>query len=205
MTETNIPDGYMQNAAGHLVPRDQVREHDLLRDDVARRLATKAEALNLALAEFKRESLSEIADLVRIAGERYDVVLGGKKGNVQVSTFDGTYKVVRAVAERIEFTEEIEAAKQLINNCIARWSEGANNNIRILVDRAFRTDTKGQLKTAAVLELMRMEITDEEWKRAMQAIRDAIQSTGTATYVRVYKRVGDSGQYEAVPLDLAAV
>ena len=84
-------------------------------------------------------------------------------------------------------------------------SNKENANIRALVDRAFRTDTKGQLKTAAVLELMRIDIDDAEWKRAMAAIRDSIQTTGTATYVRVYRRVGASDQYEAVPLDLAAV
>lgn len=200
-----VPDGYMKNAAGHLVPRAQVREQDLLRDETARRLAMQAIALHEQLKAFKAQSLADITDLVRIAGERYDVAIGGKKGNVSITSYDGEFKVQRSVADRIEFTEEIEAAKALINSCIARWSEGANDNIRALVDRAFRTDTKGQLKTAAVLELMRIDIDDAEWKRAMAAIRDSIQTTGTATYVRVYRRVGASDQYEAVPLDLAAV
>lgn len=34
-TTPQIPAGYMQNAAGHLVPEHQVREHDKLRDGVA--------------------------------------------------------------------------------------------------------------------------------------------------------------------------
>ena len=81
----------------------------------------------------------------------------------------------------------------------------ASDNIRVLVDRAFSKDKTGQLKTGSVLELMRLEIADDEWKRAMQAITDSIQTTGTAIYVRVYERVGDSDQYQAIPLDLAAV
>jgi hypothetical protein len=195
----------MRNAANHLVPIDQVREQDLLRDQVAREIAVEAVALNQRLREFKARALGDVADLVRIAGEKYEVNLGGKKGNVQISTYDGQYKVVRQVAERIAFTEELEAAKALINGCIDRWSEGANPHIRALVDRAFRTDTKGQIKTTAVLELLRLEIDDAEWQRAMEAIRDSIQSTGTATYVRVYQRIGDSDQYRAIALDLAAV
>lgn len=201
----DAPTGYMRNAAGHLVPIDQVREQDLLRDQVAREIAVEAVALNQRLREFKARALGDVADLVRIAGERYEVTLGGKKGNVQICTYDGRYKVVRQVAERIAFTEELEAAKALINGCIDRWSEGANPHIRALVDRAFRTDTKGQIKTTAVLELLRLEIDDAEWQRAMEAIRDSIQSTGTATYVRVYQRIGDSDQYRAIALDLAAV
>lgn len=204
-TAPAVPEGYMRNATGHLVPIEQVREQDLLRDQTARELAEAALALNTALAEFKKKALGDIADLVQIAGERYDVQLGGKKGNVSVTTYDGAFKVTRQVAERLAFTEELEAGKTLVNACIMRWSEGANPHIRVLVDRAFRTDSKGQIKTAAVLELLRLEIDDEEWTRAMEAIRDSIQSTGTATYVRVYQRVGDSDQYRAIPLDLAAV
>ncbi|MBS0354036.1 MAG: DUF3164 family protein [Proteobacteria bacterium] len=205
MAATTIPDGYLKNASGHLVPRDQVREQDLLRDDVARGLADSAVRLSNELKQFKTRALTEIADLVTISAERYKVSVGGEKGNVTVTTFDGSFKIVRAFSERITFTEEIEAAKALINQCIIRWSEGANANIRALVDRAFRTDSKGQIKMAAVLELLRLEIKDDEWLRAMQAIRDSIQSTGTAVYVRVYERVGESEQYRAVPLDLATV
>lgn len=199
------PDGYMKNALGHLVPRANVREQDLMRDEVARNLASQASALNQALSDFKKKALGDMADLIKIAGERYEVTLGGKKGNVSISSYDGKYKVQRSVADRIQFTEEIEAAKALINQCIARWSEGANDNIRAIVDRAFSKDTKGQIKTSAVLDLMRLEIDDAEWKRAMEAIRDSIQTTGTAIYVRVYERIGDSDQYKAIPLDLAAV
>lgn len=211
MTQQNIPetipavpDGYMANASGHLVHKTMVREHDLMRDEVARRLAERAIAAHKLLAEFKRDALADIADLVKITGERFDVKLGGDKGNVQIATYDGRFKVLRSVADRITFTEEIEAAKALINTCIQRWSEGANDNIRVLVDRAFRTDTKGQMKTSAVLELLRLEIDDSQWKKAMAAIKESIQSTGTATYVRVYQR-NSAGAYDAITLDLAAV
>lgn len=195
----------MKNALGHFVPRANIREQDLLRDEIAKKVASRAIRLHQELTEFKKETLGEVADLVKIAGERYDVVLGGKKGNVSICSYDGKYKIQRSVADRIQFTEEIEAAKALIHRCIARWSEGANDNIRAIVDRAFSKDTKGQLKTAAVLDLMRLDIDDAEWKRAMEAIRDSIQTTGTAIYVRVYERIGDSDQYKAIPLDLAAV
>ncbi len=205
MDTTTIPAGYLRNASGHLVPEEQVRDHDKLRDRVAKDLAAEAEELSARLAAFKARALGDIGDLVSISAERYGVNLGGNKGNVTLASFDGQYKVTRTYAERITFTEELEAAKVLINSCIMRWSEGANANIRVLVDRAFRTNSKGQIKTAAVLELLRLEIKDEDWLRAMQALKDSIQTAGTAVYVRVYQRIGQSDQYRPVPLDLAAV
>lgn len=203
--QTAIPDGYMKNATGHLVPVEQVREHDKLRDAVAADLASDAVKLNAMLAAFKHKALGDIADLIAVAAERYDVKIGGEKGNVQITTYDGQYKVVRSCAEQIAFTEELEAAKELINRCIERWSEGANANINALVDRAFRTNAQGKIKTTAVLDLLRLDIDDNEWTRAMEALKDSIQTTGTSVYVRIYQRIGQTDKYAPVPLDLAAV
>ncbi|MFT6552566.1 MAG: hypothetical protein ACJA1I_002622 [Zhongshania marina] len=205
MNTDTIPEGYVRNAAGHLIPLAQVREHDKLRDDIAFGLAQEAEKLHHQIKAFKCRALNDIADLVSIAAEKYDVKMGGKKGNVSISTYDGSYKVTRTYAEQLAFTEELEAARELINDCIIRWSEGANDNIKVLVDRAFRTNGKGQLKTAAVLDLLRLEIDDEGWKRAMLALKDSIQSVGATAYVRVYKRVGATDQYRPLALDIAAL
>ncbi|MCO1337277.1 DUF3164 family protein, partial [Microbulbifer sp. OS29] len=64
------------------MPEDQVREHDKLRDSTVRTLADIAEKLNVALGQFKEKALADVADLVSIAAEKYDVKMGGEKGNV---------------------------------------------------------------------------------------------------------------------------
>lgn len=201
----SIPNGFLRNAAGHLVPEEQVREQDKLRDTVARDLATEAEELSQRLRNFKARALGDVADVVSIAAERYNIKMGGKKGNVTLTTYDGEYKITRTYAERLTFTEELEAARELINDCIMRWSEGANAHIKVLVDRAFRTDGQGKIKTAAVLDLLRVDIDDDGWRRAMDALKDSIKITGTTAYVRVYKRVGQTDRYDPIPLDLAAL
>lgn len=64
-----------------------------------KKVATRAIRLHQELTEFKKDTLGEVADLVKIAGERYDVTLGGKKGNVSISSYDGKHKVQRSIAE----------------------------------------------------------------------------------------------------------
>jgi hypothetical protein len=113
-----IPAGFVMNAVGHLVPEHQVREHDKLRDGVARDLSTIALDINKALAAFKAKALADIDDLIAISSARYGVTIGGKKGNASITTYDGQFKIERAMAERITFTEEILAAKELIDQCI---------------------------------------------------------------------------------------
>lgn len=208
MADTNptlAPAGYVRNGAGHLVPEHQVREHDKLRDSVAKDLARMALDINKALVGFKAKALADIDDLIAISNERYGVKIGGKKGNASITTYDGQFKVERQMAERLTFTEEILAAKELIDRCIRKWSEGANNHLRVLVDRAFRANRQGQIKTGDVLSLLRIEIDDADWKLAMEALKDSIQVNGTAVYIRVYQRIGDTDRYEPINLNIAAV
>lgn len=203
--QTPVPAGYVRNGAGHLVPEHQVREHDKLRDQVARELAGMAMEINKALVGFKTKSLADIDDLIAISHERYGVTIGGKKGNASITTYDGRFKVERQMAERLTFTEEILAAKELIDRCIRKWSEGADQHLRVLVDRAFRANKQGQIKTGDVLSLLRIEISDPDWKLAMEALKDSIQVNGTAVYIRVYQRVGESDRYDPINLNIAAV
>lgn len=205
MTVVNIPDGFMQDAQGRLVPISQIREQDLLRHSTVTDLVELARDINQQLSQFKRRALNDISDLIQVAADKYEVELGGKKGNISLTSYDGRYRVQRVYAERIDFTEELEAAKELFGRCLDRWTEQADVNIRALVDRAFRTNRNGQIKTAELLGLIRLEINDPEWLRAIDALKDSIRISGSTVYVRVYERIGDSDKYRLIPLDLASV
>ncbi|OQX12825.1 MAG: sulfate transporter [Thiothrix lacustris] len=211
LNQESVPDGYMQNALGHLVPVEQVREQDLLRNQTVLELVGEAREIHASLVNFKRRAMQDIADLVAVAAEKYGAKVGGDKGNISLVSFDGKYKITRSMAAVITFTEELQAAKALIEACIEKWSDGADDRIKTLVMRAFKPNTKGELNTKAVLGLMRLEMrnkdgeTDAEWTAAMDALKDSIQTSGTTAYVNVYERVGMSDRYQHVPLDLAAV
>lgn len=201
--QIQIPAGFVKNAAGHLVPENQVREQDKLRDSIARELANQAVAISDALATFKAKALADIDDLIAISLDRYKVKMGGPKGNISITTYDGEFRIEKALANRLCFTEEILAAKELIYACIRKWSAGADRHLMALVDRAF-TGRNGEIRTNDVLDLMRLEIDDEDWKSAMEALKDSIQVNGKAVYIRVYRRVGDD-RYEPINLNLAGV
>lgn len=204
-TALQIPAGFMQDSRGRLVPESQVREQDKLRDQIVTELAKDAQAIHERLSAFKRKALADIRDLIQIAADRYEVELGGKKGNVSLTSYNGQYKIQRVFADRITFTEELEAAKELFGRCLDRWTADASVNIRVLVDRAFRVGRNGQIKTAELLGLLQLEIDDAEWQTACQALQDSIKVEGSTVYVRVYQRIPDTDQYRQITLDLASV
>lgn len=201
-----IPAGYMKNGQGHLVPEANVRDIDKQREQVVRELTEEAEQLSRQMAAFKRKVADSVQAHVELAADRYGVMLGGKKGNVSLLSYDGALKVQRAYSDRIDFDEGLVAAKALVDECLEKWSNGANENLRTLVDRAFDVDKKGKVNTQLLLSLLRYDIQDNDWSRAMDALRDSITVVSSAVYFRFYRRRDDaSEQYDPILLDFAAL
>lgn len=204
-TEKQAPQGYWVDAKGVLTPEALIKDIDRTRDTLVQEIIGRALELSRALGEFKLSGFSDIGAFVDLSANEYGVSLGGKKGNVTLYSFDGRYKIQRAMQDRIAFDERLQAAKALIDECLSDWTEGARPEIHAIINRAFQTEKEGEVNTGAVLALRRLEISDERWGRAMQAIAEAVQVVGSRSYIRVYERVGDSDQYRPIPLDIAGV
>lgn len=200
----DVPAGFRQNAKGHLVPEDKIKEIDLLRSSTVEEMIADAQALQLQMRKFKEQAHADIAAFMQLSLEKYDVALGGNKGNVTLLSFDGKYKVTRQISDAIRFDERLQAAKALIDECISLWSASSNDNIRVLINDAFQVDKEGKISTNRVLGLRRLDIKDDKWLQAMQAISDSIIITDSKTYIRFYER-DEHGAYQAISLDFASI
>lgn len=200
-----IPQGYKQDAKGRLIPLETIKPIDLARDQLVREIAERAKFANQQLAKLKGEVFGDIEAFIQLSAEQYGVSLGGRKGNVSLVSFDGRFKVLRANHDNVVFDERLQAAKALIDDCLREWSENAHPGLIVLINDAFRTDRNGELRTARILALRRHDIADPRWNKAMDAISDALQVTGSKSYVRVYERVGETDEYRAISLDIAGV
>ncbi|MEF2116112.1 DUF3164 family protein [Pseudomonas aeruginosa] len=203
--QIQVPEGFRLDAQGRHVPESMIKPLDLMRDELVMAIVGKTQELNQALVDFKAKVFGEVDALVAVAADEYGAKLGGAKGNVTLFSYDGRYKVVRAKADNIRFDERLQAAKALIDECLQEWVKGSRPEIITLINDAFKVDQAGNIRTGSVLALRRLEITDERWIRAMQAISDAVTVVTTSSYVRVYERVGDTDRYEPISLDIAKV
>lgn len=195
---------FMEDAQGRQVPVEMVKDVDRLRDQTVKAIMEKTFAMRDALKAFKQGVWSDIQEFLVLSAEEHGVKWGGKKGNVTLTTYDGKYKLMVAVNDNLQFNEKLQVAKQLIDECIKEWSNGARPELKALVDNAFAVDKQGNISTTRVLGLRRLEISDEKWLEAMQAITDSIQVVSSKTYMRFYSRKED-GSYEQIPLDVAAL
>ncbi|WP_340617207.1 DUF3164 family protein [Xenorhabdus entomophaga] len=204
-TTQSAPEGYWVDAKGVLTPVDIIKEIDLERDTLVGDLVKLSVKVNEALDDLKSRAFADIQAFVDLSAEKYGAVKGGKKGNVTLYSYDGRYKVQRAMQDRIAFDERLQAAKTLIDECLADWTEDARPEIQTLINQAFITDKEGDINTGRVLALRRLGIEDERWVQAMVAIGEALQVVGSKSYLRVYERIGDTDRYQPIALDIAGV
>ncbi|MDM8181280.1 DUF3164 family protein [Marinobacter salarius] len=205
MNTAHKPEQFRRNAKGHLVPVDQIKDIDKLRDDLVLEVIGKVTALQEEMRRVKAEIATEVEAFLNLSAREYDTEYGGKKGNVTLSSFDGMYQVKRAVADHLAFDERLQVAKELIDECIHQWTAGSSSEVQALVEHAFQTDKEGKISTARVLGLRSLNIQDGKWQKAMQAIMDSIQVTGSKSYLRFYERQGEDGPHRQISLDVAAL
>lgn len=201
-----VPRGYWKNAAGALVPVSKIKPIDKARDALVREITERAEAMNRGLADFKGEVMAQIDAFVEQSAAEFGVTVRGSvgKGNITLTSFDGSLKVERQVSERIAFDERLQIAKTKIDGCVHKWGKGANHNLQALVNHAFRVDKAGKVSVGGVLSLRQVNIDDPDWAAAMTAIADSMQAVSSVAYVRMYRR-NEAGGYDPISLNAAAV
>jgi hypothetical protein len=203
MNEEKIPAGYWKDANGSLVPVDKIKAIDKDRHNVVNGLIAAAKKASADLLAFKLVAMQEVNDFVDRSLAAYDVKHGGKKGNITLVSFDGRYKITRAMQDSVTFDERLQAAKLLIDECVKVWSKGSNDNIKVLINNAFQVDKTGSVNVGRILNLRTLKIDDEKWLSAMQAISDSMKVSSTKPYIRFYELDEHSGAFVPINLDVA--
>lgn len=202
--DKNLND-YMEDAVGRLVHVDNVKEIDKTRDGLVRHILDNARAVQAEMAKFKDMAMSEIEAFVEMSASDYGVKLGGRKGNLNLLTYDGKYKVQVQIAEYVVPDERLNAAKAIIDKLLTSWTQGSRSEVKTIINDAFSVDHEGKFNLRRVLSLRRLDINDAEWKKAMDAISDSMNVVGSKSYMRVYERIGKEDKWQQISLDFAAI
>lgn len=196
---------YKKDSRGRLVPVESIKEVDLARDELVTQIVVDAMRVSETLRGFKERTLDDIEAFCELSAEKYDAPIGGTKGNITLTSFDGRFKVLRALQEQLVFDERLQAAKALIDECLDEWTGNTRKEIKTLIRDAFQVDKEGQISTSRVLTLRRLNFDDPRWARAMEAISDSLRVAASKTYIRVYERDEKTGKYKQIGLDLSGV
>lgn len=189
-TQTFNGKEYCINSTGSMVPIEAVKDIDKLRDSVVTNIAEKIRALEVHMKEVKVQCMSDIEEFLQIAAEQYGVKMGGSKGNVMLTSFDGSVQVLLAQAKNLVANEGVNVAKELIDKYLSDITSDASPDLRLIVTQAFKVK-QGKMDVKRLMELKQYGIKDERWVKAMEIISDSITVSSTTPCLRLRDKTAD--------------
>lgn len=192
------------DGAGNPVPPRYIGAVDKRRDRLVEkdfRLALQAQT---RLEQFKAQVADDIAAYLKWLGEKNGENALNPGGNYMLTGFSGDKRIHIKVNQVLEFDEQLQVAKVKIDRCLEKWTEGGNQNAKVVIFDAFKVDQKGRVDTRRILALRRLKIKDRDWRAAMDLITEAVMVTGTRSYLLFQERA-ENGEWRTLRLDLAGV
>ena len=112
-----IPEGYLMDAKGRLVPESLIRQHERLEDKTVRDIIKYADELSGQIGRFKGHTFEDVASFLDLLSARYGQSprrgMNGK-GNIALTSYDGTQRVQVLIADELTFSAGLQVAKEII-------------------------------------------------------------------------------------------
>ena len=201
MPKKNTPAIFV-DAQGQSVPSAYVKPYDKARDKIARRILARFERAHAYLARLKAESLADIETLRASDG----ATLGGAKGNIQFSSFDGLVRIRVDARTLVDFDDRFRQAQSLIFAYVDELTGATDQgDVAEIIRAAFRPNGAGMLSRARVMGLLRLNIKHVTWVQAMDLLRECQFVKSGKSYLYCEIKPNRDADFEPIPLDLAAI
>jgi len=187
---------------GNAIPPKYLKALDKKRDVVVTRCINKVRSLEKRMLQVKQDLFNELAKYEGHVAEKYDVK-AATGGNLTLTSFSGDVQVQRTIQQNKTFNELLGTAKSLIDECLVKWSEGADPKVVAVIDQAFNVNQSGKVNHQAILGLRKLSFRNKEWNRAMDILNEAYVVTTSATYIRVLERDDESGKFKNINLNFS--
>jgi hypothetical protein len=195
---------YWVDANGNKVPVEALDEEVIAEDTLVSKLITKAHELQEHIKMVKAEMAVMInANLATKAGK----IKKEWKGNAVLRDFSRDKAVFKKIGRFLTFDNNLQLAKQLIDDCIVAWGGDSNANLVAIVSKAFDVNQAGKVDAKEILGLRKLKIIGEKadvWKRAMDLIADAITVASTKDYF-YFQEKDEKGVMRTIVLDFSSL
>lgn len=192
---------YWIDGDGVEVPEKYIKDSDISRDILVGNMVNKARQLNMIIKNAKLQMEQAIADYLKDTAAREGETW---TGGTTLYSFSMDEAITIRVAKKWTFDEKLQIAKQKIDRVIESRSEGSDELIVALVNRAFKVDSKGEVDARQMIGLRQLKVEDPHWQEAMDLIADSQKVQSSKTYF-YFQESGEDGKLKSIVLDFAAL
>ena len=199
------PPGYRADARGDLIAERNIPATALLEDQAVWTIMAFAFRLANEIARFRERLFGDVTTFLSILDEHYGArPRGGRRGNITLRSFCGRLEVSIRVQDRIVFGPEIQAAKLILDELAEEWTEGAQEELRVLIRAAFDVDKEGNVGVAAVPAAPQGRGRRPAVGAGDGGDRGRDPDRGSKCYANLYLRPDPQGPRLPLPINLAS-
>jgi hypothetical protein len=182
---------YLLNLAGEKVPVAVINPDDVRRDELVERVFKKIERMK-RMQEWLADEIDR--DVREYLGDKI------KGDTFQLTNYTGDKRIRYSYSEIIDFTEEIELAKQKIFDCLKKWkgTESGGVYLETLVKQTFG-DKK--INKTSLLKLLTTYIEDKDWVEAQVLIKKSLRIVETKRYREFQIRESKDSKFQSINLN----
>ena len=200
--DKNIRPKTIQDENGQTYPvnvldRDIVERHFIVEDIMQKVIEKEKELL-----ELKAWAFETIESYLQTIAGKYKT---NWQGNASLMNFPKTMQVTFKKNKLLAFDERLNIAKQKIDECLNRWSDNAQPELKILVTKAFDVDKEGNVDVTQILSLKQFKFKDKTWQEAMDIIDMALTVKKTKEYLNFAVRSDPKKEFRTVILNFASL
>jgi hypothetical protein len=200
-------DGNWIDRHGRFVPPDKVKLIDRIQDEAVEEMVRIALKLEMQMLEAKVAIVARFDKALADIGQAGKLTREKWKGNVSLRSYSGDLVAERSISDRIVLDARLKMVKTLLDEFLSEHLEGANSDIAILVMQKFRVNKQGNISVKDILSLLQIDIREPKWVKAMQLLKDSIQTISSVTYYRFFMRVtvGTGETMRPIALDFSSI
>jgi len=203
---TNPRPKELMNKTGKMIPAENVRLDHWKKHLLVEEVFTAVMDLNERMTKIKEKLYRKIWQYEKWLVKFNEVDQEVDFQNLTLTNYSGTKKIVIETGTlAVEFDENIQVAKVLIDKCIASWGKESHHNIKIIIDKAFRVGTKGMISKNDVLGLLQYKILDKDWKQAMDLITKSIVEKVKKEYIKFQYRENNKAGWKTLNLNFSSI
>lgn len=181
-------DGNWLDEKGRAIPESYIKPEDKKRDTLVERIIKKVVKLSDRIAEDKVEIVGSIEKYLEDLSKD-NKVKESWKGNILIYNFTKDLVIERRIDESIGFDEKLQMVKTIIDKWLSDKMQGANEELAKVISQAFSIDKKGRINTQMLLKLLRLDINDADWKKAMKMLKESIMVTSSKQSIMFRRKV----------------
>lgn len=181
------------------------KAYQATKNQLVNELVHNALGIQDLLKEFKDKSFSRLKEHYELMKE-YGDVKNNHKGNFQLKSADGQFKVEFVNHVIKEFDERADLAAEHLNEFLSEDVKKRNlNHYNVIKGLMEKKNDKFDVSLVGRIFQMEDEFDHPLWKKAIELFRASYVEVDSTLYVRFFKRNAQTGAYENINLNFASV